>query len=86
MPTRKRTTNPKGRKKASRTPRTQALAVKDAVKREPLLSFSLIEKQWDLMRAIASWSPIGLVAGQQSAFWRGFLDAQHQASNRKRVR
>jgi hypothetical protein len=86
MPTRKRTSAPKASKKASRAPRTQALAVKDAVKREPWLSYSLVEKQWDLMRAMASWSPVGLVAGQQAAFWRGFLDEQHQASNRRRVR
>ena len=55
-------------------PRTQtkALAVTDAVRRQPLTA--PLDRQLALVRAIVAWSPINMLVGQQAAFWEGFAD------------
>jgi hypothetical protein len=68
----------------SRQSGAKALAMSEPVLRGSVLRESLsptffqpvsLAPQLGLMRAMAAWSPLGVLVGQQAAFWKGFAES-----------
>jgi hypothetical protein len=86
--------------KLSRAAKTQALAITEAVKREPLqvaafaptlmlepLRRTMVNGQLALLSMMTAWSPTHMIVRQQAAFWEGFAspDSEPKAPPRKRT-
>lgn len=70
-----------------RRSKTKALAISDAIRREPLagqrllnplsmlepLRQRIVEQQIEFLGAALVWSPAHVIIGQQAAFWDGFV-------------
>jgi hypothetical protein len=69
-----------------RRPSTKALAIGDAVRREPL-GRSVLDRQLAVLEAMMAWSPARMLVNQQAAFWEGFIapTETRRAPARKRV-
>lgn len=77
--------------------RTQALALSDAVLREPFQSAAfvnpltifeplrraMVEQQMELIGVIMAWSPPSIIAKQQAAFWEAFTSGPVKQHSRR---
>jgi hypothetical protein len=70
---------------ARRSSKSKALAISDPVKRE-VLSRSMFDTQLALLGAMAAWSPVQMLVGQQAAFWGGFTGPSSSPPAGKRKR
>ena len=83
-----------------RTSRTKALALSEAVLREPFqspafvnplaifepLRRAMIDRQMELIAVFMAWSPPSIIAKQQAAFWQAFTSGPaRQQTPRKRT-
>ena len=70
-----------------RRPRTKALAISDAVRRESI-GPSAFDRQLAVLETLMAWSPARMLINQQAAFWEGFITptATQRAPARKRVK
>ncbi len=91
-------------KASKRAPRrrakTQALAVAETVRREPLRHVAIInplaaleplgrrvmERQIALLGMAMAWSPAHVIVSQQAAFWEGFVGDAGKGAQRKPAR
>lgn len=78
--------------------KTQALAMADAVRREPLaaprlanplaafepLRRTILDRQIALLDLAMTWSPLHIIADQQAAFWVGFASDGVKARPRRK--
>ena len=69
---------------ARRSSKSKALAISDPVKHE-VLSRSMFDTQLALLGAMATWSPVQMLVGQQAAFWEGFTGPSNSPPASKRT-
>lgn len=81
-----------------RRTKTQALAVADAVRREPLaktrlanqlaalepLRRTILDRQIALLDLAMTWSPVHIIVDQQAAFWVGFTHDGVEGGHRRK--
>lgn len=105
MPPQKRATRrstkaakPPKKPASRRRTKTQALAVADAVRREPVkrvrvpnplaafepLRRSVVDRQLQLIDLAVTWSPAHVIVDQHAAFWSGFANEGAKGGTRRR--